>query len=114
MQQTTKTVSVDNGPGVPPGVPGMAGVYLACGDQLCHEWKWMALRGVLSIAFGVLAMVWPLATIWTLALFWGAFAFLDGVSAGMTGWRLYKRGVRWWPYLAFAAIGIVAGVAAFV
>ena len=82
--------------------------------QLCREWGWIALRGLLSIIFGVMVLAWPLATIWALAIIWGAFAFADGISAGIAGWRLYKRGVRWWPYIIFAVIGILAGIVAFV
>ncbi len=43
----------------------------------------------------------------------GAFMFADGVSAGITGWHLYKRGVRRWPYRLLAVIGGLAGALAF-
>ncbi|SBV93298.1 putative membrane protein [uncultured delta proteobacterium] len=90
--------------------PDAFGLASTFNYQVCREWGWVAFRGVLAIVFGVLAFFWPLATIMTLALFWGAFMFMDGVGAGITGWRLYRRGVRWWPYLAFAVIGVLAGL----
>ena len=77
--------------------------------HLKREWKWVALRGVAALVFGFLAIIWPLAAVWSLALLWGAFALADGVFALMAGWRLHKRGARWWPYLLFGVIGILAG-----
>lgn len=77
--------------------------------QLRKNWPWVALRGVLGIVFGLLAIAAPFATIWALALLWGVFALADGVSAFMTGWRMHKMGNRWWPYLIFGCIGLAAG-----
>ncbi len=91
-------------------MPATSGLMSTFHHQVSREWGWVAFRGVLSVIFGVLAFFWPLATILTLAIFWGAFAFVDGISAGITGWRLYKRGVRWWPYLVFAVVGVLAGL----
>lgn len=120
MEDTAKTTAPETTPAATaeeqtanPASLFPGAMSMACNGQLCHEWGWVAFRGVLAVLFGVLAMIWPLATIWTLALLWGAFAFLDGVSAGVTSWRLHKRGVRWWPYLIFAVVGVAAGVAAF-
>ena len=73
------------------------------------EWKWMALRGAAALVFGFMAIIWPMAAIWSLAVLWGAFALADGVFALATGWRLHKRGARWWPYLLFGVIGVLAG-----
>ena len=92
------------------GMPNPAKLFSTFGYQVCREWGWVAFRGVLAIAFGILAFFWPLATIVTLAIFWGAFVFVDGIGAGVTGWRLYKRGVKWWPYQVFAVIGVFAGI----
>lgn len=69
-----------------------------------------SVRGAVALVFGFMAIIWPLAAIWSLALLWGAFALADGIFALMTGWRLHKRGVRWWPYLFFGVIGVLAGI----
>ncbi|CAK7038831.1 MAG: hypothetical protein DELT_00692 [Desulfovibrio sp.] len=82
------------------------------GTCFCKEWGWVALRGVIAIALGVMAVVWPFATIWALAILWGVFALIDGVSAGITSWHLHKQGIRWWPYALFAVTGVIAGIAA--
>lgn len=78
--------------------------------QLRRNWGWIALRGVVGIIFGLLAIIAPLATVWALAVMWGIFALADGVSAFMTGWHLHQTGNRWWPYLIFGFIGLGAGV----
>ena len=91
-------------------MPGSSSLLSSFCHEVGREWGWLAFRGVLAVIVGILAFVWPLATIVTLALFWGAFMFVDGLGAGITGWRLYKRGIRWWPYLVFAVIGVLAGV----
>ena len=82
--------------------------------NLGRNWGLIALQGLLSIIFGVLALTWPLITVWTLSMLWGAFALVDGAFACGTGWRLHKQGVRWWPYLAFGVIGVLAGLVAII
>ena len=79
--------------------------------NLGRDWGLIALRGLLAVIFGVLAIAWPLITVWTLSMLWGVFALADGAFACGTGWRLHKQGVRWWPYLAFGVIGALAGAA---
>ena len=79
-------------------------------DHIGQEWGWIALRGAAALLFGVLALLWPLATIVVLAIMWGAFAFADGVFSLIAGWHLYKKGVRWWPYLLYGVLGLAAGI----
>ncbi len=62
---------------------------------LCHWWA-LVIRGVLAIAFGVLAVVLPLATIVALIALFAAFVLLDGfTSIGSAianrdwGWQLF-------------------------
>lgn len=82
--------------------------------SLGKEWGWIALRGVLAVIFGMLAVAWPIITVLTLSIVWGVFALADGLFAFGTGWRLHKKGVRWWPYMAFGVIGVLAGLIAIV
>lgn len=82
-------------------------------EHLSAEWAWFLVRGLLAVAFGVIAFIWPFATIYVLAVFWGAFVFVDGLFAIVSGWRLHKKGVRWWPYLIFGLVGMLAGLFAF-
>lgn len=82
--------------------------------SISKEWHWVALRGLLAVFFAVIAFVAPIATAWALALFWGIFAFFDGLATISTGWRLHRQGIRWWPYLLFGIIGILAGMVAII
>ncbi|MDQ4133807.1 MAG: HdeD family acid-resistance protein [Actinomycetota bacterium] len=49
--------------------------------QLVGDWRMIAVRGVISIAFGVLALVWPGLTVTALVLLFGAFVLVDGVAS---------------------------------
>lgn len=78
------------------------------------QWGWIAFRGVLAVLFAIIAFFYPIATIITLAMFWGIFAVMEGITALVTGWRMHKQGNKAWPYFLFGAIGIIAGLLAFV
>jgi uncharacterized membrane protein HdeD (DUF308 family) len=88
---------------------------LALLRALAENWWLLLLRGIASIAFGVLALIWPELTLLTLIFLWGAYAIADGVFAlwaAISG----KRGAiapRWWLALIGIA-GILAGLLAFV
>lgn len=49
-------------------------------DQLAREWWLVALRGVLSIAFGIFAFIWPGITLVVLVLFFGAYMLVGVLS----------------------------------
>lgn len=89
-------------------------IYDLLRPNLGREWGWIAVRGVLAVIFGLLAVAWPIITVWTLSMVWGVFALTDGLFAFSTGWRLHKKGIRWWPYLAFGMIGVLAGLVAII
>jgi uncharacterized membrane protein HdeD (DUF308 family) len=74
------------------------------------RWWAVLLRGVVAIAFGVLAFSWPGVTLATLVLLFGAYALLDGVVSLLTaiGGRRY-RDDRWLLVLE-GVVGIWAGI----
>lgn len=49
--------------------------------QLVGDWRMIAVRGVMSIAFGILALAWPGLTVTVLVLLFGAFVLVDGVAS---------------------------------
>lgn len=76
---------------------------------LAQNWWVFLLRGLVAIAFGVVALAWPGVTLVTLVLFYGVFALIDGVFAIIAALRGGGSGSRWW--LAFVGLlGIVAGL----
>jgi uncharacterized membrane protein HdeD (DUF308 family) len=83
-------------------------------DALTRNWGAVALRGVLAVIFGVLALIWPGLTLIVLVSLFGAFALIDGVTAVFTAVRGGAAAVRSRGWLAFEGIiGILAGLVAF-
>ena len=52
------------------------------------EWKWIALRGLSALIFGVLALALPGVTLTLLVIVWGAYVLLDGVPPLVARLRL--------------------------
>ena len=72
----------------------------------------LALRGVIAIAFGILAVVWPALTALALALPFGAYALIDGVGLVVGGFRrTYDTGQRV-AHIVAGVLGIGAGLLA--
>jgi uncharacterized membrane protein HdeD (DUF308 family) len=55
--------------------------------RLSLNWWALAIRGVVAIAFGVLAFLMPGLTLGALILLFAAFAIVDGASHVVTGFR---------------------------
>ena len=81
--------------------------------QLFRNWWHFAVRGVLAIVFGVLALIWPDSTKLALVLLFGAFAFVDGSFAVATGIAARGYFERWWAILLEGIAGVVIGVLTF-
>jgi uncharacterized membrane protein HdeD (DUF308 family) len=76
-------------------------------------WLPMAVRGVLSLGFGVVALLWPGITVLALALLFGAWALLDGVSflvAAVRAGRARASWPEWLPLLVAGVFGLAAAV----
>src|SRR5687767_8020233 len=86
-----------------------ASMGLALLPALARNWWVFLVRGLVAIAFGLVALAWPGATLVTLVLFYGVFALIDGVFAVIAAVRGQgDTSSRWW--LAFVGVlGIVAG-----
>jgi uncharacterized membrane protein HdeD (DUF308 family) len=78
---------------------------------LVRSWKAVALRGVASMLFGSVAVLWPTITLTALVLLFGMYALADGVLALLAATRRGERTRA--PLVVFEAfIGIGAGLAA--
>jgi uncharacterized membrane protein HdeD (DUF308 family) len=81
--------------------------------QLTRNWWAVALRGVVGILFGVIALVWPGLTLEILVLFFGAYALVDGVFAIIAAFTNRAGHDRWWVLLLEGLVGIAVGIITF-
>jgi uncharacterized membrane protein HdeD (DUF308 family) len=77
-------------------------------------WWAMALRGILAILFGIVALIFTGQTLLVLVYVFGAFALLTGLTEIVTAVRAGEAHMRW-GWLAFAGIvAVAAGIISFV
>jgi uncharacterized membrane protein HdeD (DUF308 family) len=81
-------------------------------EVLSQKWWTVALRGLVAIVFGIVALAYPGATLVSLAMVFGAYAFVDGVFAIVSAFGHRGREVVW--YVLDGILGIAVGVATFV
>jgi uncharacterized membrane protein HdeD (DUF308 family) len=55
----------------------------------------VAIRGVLGVAVGVIALVLPAVTMLALVLLFAAYTLVDGVLAIVAAWRAARTHERW-------------------
>jgi uncharacterized membrane protein HdeD (DUF308 family) len=79
---------------------------------LAQNWWAVALRGVVAIVFGVLAIALPGVTLAVLILLWGVYAVADGVFAIISGVRAARRHERWGAMIVEGIASIIAGLIA--
>src|SRR3982074_3281942 len=83
------------------------------GAALARNWWLIALRGVLGVVFGLIALIMPVATILALVLLFSAYMLVDGSFSIYAAIRAGRQGESW-GLLAFQGItSMVAGVLAF-
>jgi uncharacterized membrane protein HdeD (DUF308 family) len=73
------------------------------------RWWAVILRGIVAIAFGVLAFAWPGVTVATMVLLFGFYALVDGLFSLLTAIGGRHRADRWWVALE-GIVGIWAGI----
>jgi uncharacterized membrane protein HdeD (DUF308 family) len=78
--------------------------------QLTRNWWAVALRGLVAILYGVVALVWPGLTLEILVLFFGAYMLLDGVFAIIAAFTHRAGHDSWWVLLLEGLLGIAAGI----
>jgi uncharacterized membrane protein HdeD (DUF308 family) len=78
--------------------------------SLGRNWWMVALRGLVAIAFGVLAIVFPHETVRTLLVLFGIFAIVDGVIAIADGFTLGRLIERTGLFLVIGLFSLVIGI----
>ena len=74
------------------------------------RWWAVLLRGLIAIAFGVLAFMWPGVTLSTLVLLFGYYALLDGSFSLIAAIGGRRRGDDRWLLALEGVVGIWAGI----
>jgi len=77
---------------------------------LAQNWWAIAIRGVLGIGFGLVALLLPGATMLSLVLLFAAYAFVDGVFGLVSAFRAARQHERW-GYLTLEALVNIATAA---
>jgi uncharacterized membrane protein HdeD (DUF308 family) len=78
-------------------------------DWLTVGWKWLVIRGVVAIVFGILAIAWPKTTAIALVLLWGFWALVEGIGCLVQAFQRQSGGNRLW----LGVIGVISLLAAF-
>jgi uncharacterized membrane protein HdeD (DUF308 family) len=77
---------------------------------LARHWWVFLVRGLVAIAFGLVAFFYPGVTLVMLVLLYGVYALVDGVFAVIAAVRGKEgMGPRWWLALV-GVLGIIAGL----
>lgn len=79
---------------------------------LAPRWSFLLIRGVASVAFGVVALAWPGVTLAALTLLFGAYALADGAITLVVAARRGRTPHRWLLVLD-GLLGVGAGLATF-
>jgi uncharacterized membrane protein HdeD (DUF308 family) len=74
----------------------------------------LALRGVIAIVFGVLAILWPAVTLVALALLFGAYALVTGVAEIFAAFRQQPDAARRAALVLAGLLSVAAGIIALV
>jgi uncharacterized membrane protein HdeD (DUF308 family) len=81
-------------------------------ELLSKSWRSLALRGVVSLVFGILAAFWPGITLLWLLVMFAAYALIQGVTSAVVAVQNRKTNNSWWLMLLWGLVGIGAGVIA--
>jgi uncharacterized membrane protein HdeD (DUF308 family) len=85
----------------------------ALGAGLARNWWLIALRGALGVAFGLIALIMPVATILALVLLFSAYMLVDAVFAIYAAVRAARRRESWGLLVFQGIANLIAGAIAF-
>jgi uncharacterized membrane protein HdeD (DUF308 family) len=80
---------------------------------LARNWWLIALRGLLGVIFGLVALILPFATILALVLLFSAYMIVDGVFSIAAAVRVARQRDRWGLLALQGVASLAAGVLAF-
>ncbi|MGW6696029.1 HdeD family acid-resistance protein [Rhodococcus sp. NPDC054953] len=77
-------------------------------------WWLLLVRGIVAIAFGIVALVWPHATVKVLIVVVGVFWIVDGIVSAVRAIEARRVVTSWVWWLAGAVVSVIAGIVLFV
>src|SRR4028119_369607 len=84
-------------------------------NQMARNWWVLALRGLVAVVFGLIALFSPWATAVALVTVFGVYALVDGAFLLLAGVRAReKHRRRWWALLLQGLAGVALGLLALV
>ncbi|MGI5835065.1 MAG: HdeD family acid-resistance protein [Chloroflexota bacterium] len=75
-----------------------------------QAWWVLAIAGVVSILFGLAAMIWPGITLIVLVWLFGVYVLVYGIVELVGMFRAAGQGAAWWTHLLIGLISIAAGL----
>jgi uncharacterized membrane protein HdeD (DUF308 family) len=82
------------------------------GTRLRRAWWAIAMRGLVGIVLGLVALAWPGATLSALLTVLGLYLLLDGLFALVAAFRASRDERSWWPYALEGLVSMGVGVLA--
>lgn len=82
-------------------------------EALSRNWGWIALRGVVAILFGILALTRPGISLASLVLLFGVYSLVDGTFMVVSAIANRKGAPRWVSMLFGGVLGIIVGLVTF-
>jgi uncharacterized membrane protein HdeD (DUF308 family) len=82
-------------------------------NTFATNWRALALRGLVALLFGLVVIFWPGLVLAVLAVLFGIYAVVDGAITFVPAIRSSERGARRWLPLTEGAVGVIAGLVAF-
>jgi uncharacterized membrane protein HdeD (DUF308 family) len=79
---------------------------------LARNWWALALRGVLAIVFGLIALIMPGITLLVLVFLFAAYMLVDGVLAIVAAVRVAQKHERWGLLVLEGIVDLIAGAIA--
>lgn len=83
------------------------------GRNWAAHWRLLVIRGLVYIAFGIIALIYPGITLGVLLTIFGIFAFVDGIVAILSGVGSPEGRKHMWALLLVGLLGIAAGIVTF-
>src|SRR6266850_8364906 len=77
---------------------------------LVRNWWLIALRGLIGVIFGLVALILPFATILALVLLFSAYMIVDGMFSIAAAVRAASRHERWGSLALQGIASLAAGV----